>query len=137
MNNWIILLAALFLIAFEATYEGVKTRGKHLFSEIVELVYLTVITGVFLSWITAVPSIFDPDPAPFWKVIGGYILLRIGIFDMIWNISAGQSISYIGITKLSDKFYQKLKTLWGMSPIWMIRGIAFVISLAWLLNYKQ
>jgi len=130
--NWTILIA-LFLIVFEAVYEGLVVRGKSLASEVVELVYRAVLTLVLFAWVTGAKSIINID-IQFIRIIVGYVFLRFSIFDVIWNLAAGQPINFIGSTKLFDKFLQKIRNLWGMNSIWFVRFIAVFWGVAWLLG---
>jgi len=130
--NWSILIA-LFLIVFEAVYEGLAIRGKHLASEVVELVYRAVLILVLFAWVTGIKSIINID-VQFIRIIVGYVFLRFSIFDVIWNFAAGQPINFVGSTKLFDKFLQVIRNLWGMNPIWFVRFIAGFWGVAWLLG---
>jgi len=130
--NWTILIA-LFLIVFEAVYEGLVVRGKSLASEVVELVYRAVLTLVLFAWVTGAKSIINID-IQFIRIIVGYVFLRFSIFDVIWNFAAGQPINFVGSTKLFDKFLQEIRNLWGMNSIWFVRFIAGFWGVAWLLG---
>jgi hypothetical protein len=132
------LVLVIFLILFEATYEALKTKGKDIASEFVEFIYLAVTITICFAWINEIPFPFSITSAAFWKVIGGFVLLRFGIFDLIFNIVCGVNIFYIGKRKFYDKVLQWLINK-GVQPnlIWFARFICVCISLAWLLNYKQ
>jgi len=130
--NWIILIA-LFLIVFEAVYEGLLIRGKHIASELIELVYRAVLTLVLFAWVTGTKSIINTD-VQFIRIIVGYVFLRFSIFDPIWNLAAGQPINFVGSTKLFDKFLQEIRNLWGINSIWFVRFIAGFWGVAWLLG---
>jgi len=123
------LLLALFLIVFEAVFEGLKTAGHHVASEIVEAVYLSVITFGLFAWINSVTAF---DYKPIVRLLIGYILLRFALFDIIWNISAGVEWYYYGVTKLYDKIMSALGS-WG----WMVKGIAGVWGISWLLGWEN
>ena len=131
--NWSILILSLFLIILEAVYEGLKVKGKHIASGVIEFIYLTIITLIAFAWISGHRAPFEYQEITFWKIIGGYLLLRFALFDIVWNISAGQKIYYIGRTKLYDKFFKTVP----ISFIWFIRIICIPLALAWLLNYRQ
>jgi hypothetical protein len=123
------LLLALFLIIFEAVYEGIKTAGYHVASEIVEFVYLAGITFGLFAWINSVKAF---DYKPLVKILIGYVLLRFAIFDIIWNISAGREWYYYGVTKFYDKIMMALGS-WG----WMVKAIAGVWGISWLLGWQD
>jgi hypothetical protein len=123
-----IFTLAIFLIYFEAVYEGLKTRGKHIASEFVELTYLIIITASVLMWASGIRFIFASDHL-LWKTFAGYLLLRFAIFDTIWNISAGQKWNYIGNTKLYDKFLAKTGS-WG----WFVKIVSLIVGLTFLIK---
>jgi hypothetical protein len=132
------LLLAIFLILFEATYEGLKTRGKHIASEMVEFLYLGGITLICFAWITGINYPFEINSAPYWKIIAGYVLLRFALFDLLFNIMCGVDIFYIGRRKFYDKVLQWLIDKGVQANlIWFARFICLCVALAWLLNYKQ
>ena len=134
-----ILLTAILLILLEGIYEGLKTRGKHIASASVEFVFLALVTTLALAFISGRVTPFDYPDIPFWKIMFGYLFLRIGLFDLVWNLSAGKGIYYIGKTKLYDKFWGWLidRGKIAMILILFLRFIFVCISIAWLLNYGQ
>jgi hypothetical protein len=132
------LLLVIFLILFEATYEALKVRGKHIASELIEFLYLSGITLICFAWVNGVLFPFEINSASYWKIIAGFVLLRFAIFDLLFNIICGVNIFYIGKTKLYDNILHWIIEK-GVQPnlIWFARFICLCISLAWLLNYKQ
>ena len=134
-----ILLTAILLILLEGIYEGLKTRGKHIASASVEFVFLALVTTLALAFISGRVTPFDYLDIPFWKIMLGYLFLRIGLFDLVWNLSAGKGIYYIGKTKLYDKFWGWLidRGKIAMILILFLRFIFVCISVVWLLNYGQ
>lgn len=123
------LLLALFLIIFEAVFEGLKIADYHIASEIVEAIFLCGITFGLFAWINNVKAF---SYQPIVKILIGYVLLRFGIFDVIWNIAAGQDWNYYGITKLYDKIMTALGS-WG----WMMKAIAAFWGVAWLMGWEN
>lgn len=123
------LILALFLIIVEAVFEGLKISGHHIASELVEMVYLAVVTFGLFAWINSVKSF---EYKPILKILIGYILLRFALFDLIWNISAGQEWNYYGITKLYDIFMAKLGG-WG----WFLKIISGIWGVAWLMGWQD
>lgn len=125
------LLLALFLIIFEAVFEGLKTSGFHITSEVVELVYLVVVTLVSFGWLNKVSYLHEePRTESFFKVIIGYVLVRFALFDMIWNISAGQDLFYYGTTKLYDKIMTQLGAF-----TFILKFTALIWGVAWLTKW--
>ena len=132
-------MTAIVLILLEGIYEGLKTRGKHIASASVEFVFLALVTSLALAFISGRVTPFDYPDIPFWKIILGYLFLRIGLFDLVWNLSAGQDIDYMGNTKLYDIvlswFIVKAKIATVL--VLFVKGMFTVISIPILLNYKQ
>lgn len=124
------LLLALFLIIFEAVFEGLKTQGFHVASELVELVYLAVVTLVCFAWINRTPWFTLIPMQSFIKLLIGYFLLRLALFDIIWNVAAGQDLLYYGTTKLYDRFMGSLGAF-----AFIIKFTAFVWGIAWLTKW--
>jgi len=137
--SWILPLLSFALVALEATYEGLKLRGRHIASEFVELSFLSLVIPMSLLFAAGTQFPLETNPASTLKVLGGYLLLRIGIFDLIHNLSAGLHPNYIGNTKSFDKWFKKIieKFKIHFSLVWFTRAILVFISLAWLFNYKQ
>ena len=126
------LILALFLIVFEACSEGLHTGGHYLASEIVEVVYLSGITLIAFAWMNRTPWFTILPLMSFWKVLIGYLLLRFALFDIIWNISAGQDLFFYGTTKLYDRVMTELGS-WG----WFLKFIALIWGIAWLTNINN
>lgn len=129
------LLIALFLIVFEASYEGFKLRKWHITSEIIEFIYLIFITFVIFGWYNGyfVEMPTNPD---FWFVLVGYILFRYAIFDFIFNLASGNSLFYIGNTKLFDKLLGKLSEKTAGWFVVISKLIAFGIGLSWICGWR-
>jgi uncharacterized membrane protein len=131
--NTSLLLLALFLIVFEAVYEGLKSRGKHIFSEMIEFVYRGVIVIGLFAFALGYQFPFYVVPVSLIKMVAAYILMRFGIFDVIWNISAGKEWNYIGLTKLYDRTLQKIPG----SVLYPVKFICLVVGIVWFLNVGQ
>jgi hypothetical protein len=126
------LLLAIFLIVFEAVFEGLKTGGHHIASEMVEAVYLSGVTFGLFAWLNwkQVNSFFDRQSIV--RVLIGYVLLRFALFDLVWNISADQDLLYYGITKAYDIFMSKLGG-W----CWFLKIVAGIWGVAWLMGWQD
>lgn len=143
MKRLLYLGIALFLIVFEAVPEGLALAGHKTIAGMIEFIFLAGITfftfGYFTGQYLLNRTIYwDHNRVvmktqwrayKFWYIIAGYILLRLALFDIIHNISAGLPILYIGTTKLFDIFIVKLAS-WG----WFMRFIGGIIGLTWLLK---
>ncbi len=126
------LLLAFLLIAFEAVYEGLKTAGLHVASEMVEAVYLAGVTLMAIGWLNQKYIFKNVSADRFMFIVIGFFLLRFALFDSVWNIAAGQRWDYYGITKAYDRFMTTLGS-WG----WMLKGIAGLWGIAWLMDWRK
>jgi hypothetical protein len=137
MKRWIPLLAALFLIVFEAVPEGLALRGYHTIAGIIEFIYLAVITFSIYAWITGEIKIPWKHTAPFLYILLGYVLLRFALFDIIHNMSAGIPIFFIGTTKWYDQIWQWFFS-WTHFPavhfLWLTKLIAMLIGGTFLMK---
>jgi hypothetical protein len=125
------ILLALFLIIFEAVFEGLKIQGFYLASEIVELIYRVGVSLMAFAWLERNTIRYNYNILPsFLKLVVGYFLLRFALFDLIWNLSAGQHWDYYGTTKIYDKIMATLGG-WG----WFMKGCAGVWGLAWVTKW--
>lgn len=124
------LLLAIFLIVFEAVYEGLATGGNHITSELAEFVYLFGVSLMAFGWLNYRNFITAPKLNSFIKILIGYLLLRFALFDVIWNISAGQDLFFYGTTKLYDRIMAELGSF-GL----MLKCIALVWGIAWLTRW--
>jgi hypothetical protein len=129
-----LFIAALILIVVKAVYDGLKTRGLHIVSEIIEFFYLAFVTIVFFAFLLAYHNPVNVPDVLLWKALIGFILLRFAIFDIIWNLSAGKSIFYIGTTKCYDKTLQWLVDRIGIGSLFFIRFVCLCISIGLLFN---
>lgn len=99
-----LLLIALFLIILEAVPEALALKGHKTIAGAIEFVYRAFVTLVVYMWAMGVGHLNYGHN--FYYAIGGYLLLRFAIFDILYNLVAGLPITYIGTTKLSDKFWK-------------------------------
>lgn len=131
-----ILLAAIFLIVFEAIPEALALRGHKTAAGILEGFYRAVITTIVFAWLMGL--CFSHYGYSVYYTIGGYLLLRFALFDIIYNLTAGLPIFYIGCTKLSDKLWQKFFN-WTHFPVGaffgMLKFICTAIGVVWLLKH--
>jgi len=130
-----ILLLALFLILFESVPEALALKGHKTIAGTIEFIYRVVVTLILFAWITGVQ--WHIYLGNYYFIIGGYLLLRFAIFDIIYNLIAGLSLTFIGTTKLSDKLWQKFFALTHF-PVGlffgMLKFICFLIGLTWLIS---
>lgn len=119
------LLLAIFLL-LEAVFEGLRTGGHLLAAEIMEAGWLAAVTYGLYSFING----HGFNYKPILKAIIGYVLLRFALFDLIWNLSAGQDWNFYGTTKLYDTV---MNSLGGFG--WFLKFCSFVWGIAWLTKW--
>lgn len=129
------LLTALFLIIFEAVPEALSDKGKKTTSGVLEFIYLAAVTLAVFAVVNGY-SLPRKDINPYY-IIGGYVLLRFALFDLIYNFVRRNELFYIGKTKLSDKvwnwFFKKTRIPAGhFLP--MLKFICLLISVTWLVG---
>lgn len=134
MKKLTYLLIALFLIVFESVPEGLALNGHKMLAGMLEAVMLTGITVVIYAFFAG----FRYTHASIHTVVeylfllAGYFLLRFGIFDIIFNISAGQEVFFRGTTKLYDILMSRLGT-WG----WFIQACCVLPGIAFLMEWRH
>ena len=131
------LLIALFLIIFEAVPEGLADRGKKALAGILEFIYLIAITFATFAIFNGI-ILYSPDTC-LWRVLVGYALLRFAIFDFVYNLTRGNSLLFIGSSKLFDKAQNRLILRFSISLtlIVFVRFIAFLWGFAWLMGWEN
>jgi hypothetical protein len=130
-----LLFTAIFLIIFEAVPEALALKGHKAIAGIIEGIYLAVVTISIGAWLMGYSiGMYGND----WRfILGGYLLMRFAIFDVVYNLIAGLPIAYIGTTKLSDKFWQWFfnTTKFPVGLFFgMLKFICFLIGLTWLIT---
>lgn len=132
-----ILLTALIIILFEAIAEGLVKRHSEAISAIIfkGRMQVLILAILFLTWLAIAVRIDSYYPVI--KLIVGYILFRYALFDVLFNVSAGLGINYIGKTKPYDKVLSWIRDMWGMGTIWFTKAIALFWAISWLIGYKQ
>lgn len=129
------LFLAIFLL-LKAVYEGLRISHPGI-SQVVEVIMwvglAVCVMNTHNDWFNLRRQVFYRS---FWKTMIGLLLFWYAFFDVIWNISAGQSLNYIGVTKFWDtKILHNIYEMWGMSPIWFTRAIAALWAVAWLTKW--
>jgi len=125
----ILLAIILFLTILEAVHEGLASRYRNTGKPaswvpgVIEAIKLVGIAAMvpFLLWYTGYDEYLKPHSMwKFWQVflpqyILGFVFIRYAIFDIFYNICAGNRWSYIGNTKLIDRLIRKItaKVPWG------------------------
>ena len=132
------LLLALLLIVPKAVIDGLQLRGHKTIAGVIEFIYLAYTTLISLAWLYGMcPT--DPLKDYFWVTLVGFVLLRYGIFSIIFNLVAGLKLSYIGNTKVFDiigsYFVDRLKV--SDSLILFSKAIATLWGISWLLGWRN
>ena len=129
-----ILLTAIFLIVFESVPDALALKNKTI-AGLVLFVYRAVVTLIIFAWMTGI--VYGLNLHSYVYIIAGYVLMRFAIFDFIYNLTAGLKLTYIGKTKLSDKFWQwffKVTRFPVGLFFGMLKFICFLIGLTWLIS---
>ena len=132
------LLLALLLIVPKAVIDGLQLRGHKTLAGVIEFIYLTYTTLIALAWLY---GMCPPDPLKdyLWVTLVGFVLLRYGIFSIIFNLVAGLKLAYIGNTKVFDiigsYLIDRLKV--SESLILFSKAIATLWGITWLLGWRN
>lgn len=127
-----ILIYAIAIILIEAVTEGLLKRLNSPINEIIFDAWIQWVIALmfFGSWfIWAIH--FDGYYVPIWKIIMGFVFVRFLIFDVIYNLSAGNKWYYYGTRKWYDRTMYKLGEFG-----WMLKGISGIIGTIFLLGYE-
>ena len=132
------LLLAILLIVPKAVIDGLQLRGNKTLAGVIEFIYLAYTTLIALAWLYGMcPT--DPLKDYFWVTLVGFVLLRYGIFSIIFNLIVGLKLSYIGNTKVFDiigsYFVDRLKV--SDTLIIFSKAIATLWGIAWLLGWRN
>ena len=127
-----LLITALIVILIEAIVEGLLKRFDTGINEIIFDAWIQWVIALmfFGSWfIWAIH--FDGYYVPTWKIITGFVFVRFLIFDVAYNLSAGNKWYYYGTGKWYDRTMYKLGSFG-----WMLKGISGIIGTIFLLGYE-
>jgi hypothetical protein len=131
-----LLLASILLILLEAISEGLADRGKKTIAGIMEFFYRAMVTFVVFAWLINF-DIFYVKYENLFYIIGGYLLLRFAIFDIVYNLVRGLPFFFIGTTKVFDKTWQWFFKVTGF-PVnhffAMTKFLLLLIAITWLLK---
>lgn len=129
------ILFALFIIVFEAVPEALRDIGKKTFAGSFEFFYRIYVPAMTFLWMTEVSAFFHSREQSIWVLLIGYVLLRYGLFNIIYNAVRGDvPLFYIGTTKRFDKFLRSLKI--HPSLLAFSQAIAALWGLAWLAGWR-
>ena len=94
----IISLSLLALAVFDAVGDAFRFRGWNIPHHVMESIHVA-------GWV-AIWALFGPDFLPVFVYL--YILGRIVLFDIVFNLVGGLPIGYIGKTSIYDLFVTAL-----------------------------
>lgn len=126
-----ILFWAILFIEFEAIGEGLIKRKDPVWSEFVFEEWFQDVTAIllFLIWLVLIGLPFESYYVPVWKIIAGFVFVRFMIFDISYNLTAGNKWNYYGTKKKYDLFMIKLGGFgWFLKIIFGIMGICFLLG---------
>jgi len=108
------------LILLDASGDAFRSRGWQIAHHIMEAVHEAIWLGL-LAYFTKS-----------YNIIPIYILCRIAIFDVLYNVIAGNKLNYVGISSV----YGIVMTWFAMKIreqgflIWVVRALALI---AWVI----
>lgn len=130
-----ILLTALFLIFFKASFDGLAIRGHKTLAGVINAIYTAIISLIVFAWVMGI--VLFGYGYSFAFIIAGFLLLRFALFDVILNLCAGMPIFYIGKTKLWDKAWKKFFKWTNFPPdhfLGMTKILCAILGVTWLLT---
>jgi hypothetical protein len=102
-----------------------------------EFVYKALITlAVFILVNTGLPDSNLLNGNLIYVLIG-YLFLRYALFDAIYNLTRNLGITYVGTTKLFDKFQSWLIDKWSYKIIFTAKLISLFWGVAWLMDWQD
>jgi hypothetical protein len=127
------LFLAIFLIFFEVFPEALADSGRKTFAGVLEFIYRACIAIALFGVVSGFQwNLGTMDY--FWYHLGGYVLLRYALLDIIYNIINGLKIGYVGKTKLWDRVYGKITAKVPIHLIIFLKVLLAWISIVWLLK---
>ena len=123
-NSIIVLSSYLAAIVLDAASDATRDNSKKTISHILE--------GLMIAVFLSTPFTFNADVSQIGWYIAPYLLLRVGLFDPIYNKLRKLSICYRGKTSLWDKFVNLFKP-----PCWaelVVRVVALATGTVMILQ---
>jgi len=124
--KWIILLFIFIAVLFDALSDVNRDKNKKTAMHIYEALTLLFLmfAGSFAGILAGSLSIGKGLLQILLTFVGLYLIQRLMFFDIIYNISRGLHIGYIGNTAWTDKQLRKIKMspgywLWARFILWL------------------
>jgi len=142
MGETMILIVSILLILLKAISDGMLLRKyrsefwMNNYKAISSLLMSALLAILILLSFACLSGISFKYGDNYWFIIGGFLLMKFALFDVVLNWVAGLPINYIGKTKFWDKFWQWFfkKTRFPIGMFFgMLKLICFFIGLTWLL----
>ena len=124
------MLIILCLTALEAIYEGLYDKGIKALSGVIELIYKVILYASLILMIQNINLFNSINKPGILEMVIGFLFVRFALFDMIYNITRGNPLFYLGTTKLYDRILSKTGS-WG----WFVKGCCLIVSFFLLFNY--
>jgi len=137
-----ILITAISLILLKAISDGMLLRkyrsefwlsNYKAISSLLMSLLLAITILLSFACLTGISFRYGDN---YWFAIGGFLLMKFALFDIVHNWIAGLPINYIGKTKFWDRawqwFFKKTRFPVGLF-FGMVKLICFLIALTWLL----
>lgn len=127
------LYLAIFLIFFEVFPEALADSGRKTFAGVLEFIYRACIAIALFGVVAGFQwNLGTMDY--FWYHLGGYVVLRFCLLDLIYNRINLLPWGYIGNTKFWDRVYGRLMAKVPIHFILFTKAILAWISIVWLLK---
>ena len=117
-----ILLYFILIILLDAVGDGLNDSRRKTAGHLLQALSLL---GLLIS-----PFIIREDIRWAWYIID-YAFLRIALFDMIYNLTRGLPIGYIGTTSIWDKFMQWISPgyfQWIARVLFLLTAVAICVN---------
>jgi|WetSurSiteA1Bulk_404760.scaffolds.fasta_scaffold12661_2 hypothetical protein len=126
-----ILLYAILIILLEAIAEGLLK--KHHLAEFIFKWWMQdiIAIGLFCIWFFTIALPFNGYYVPILKLVIGFVFVRFMIFDLVYNLSAGNKWNYYGKRKWYDRQMNKLGS-WG----WFMKGVLGIVGVCFLMGWE-
>jgi hypothetical protein len=122
------------MIVGEAAYEGLADREYRGIAGLIEFVHRAIETLLILAYIGGI-YFFSIETKPFLEVVVGFLFVRYALFDVVYNLTVGKEIFYIGFTKWYDKAWRWFFG-WSHFPEHFLAITKFILlcwGIAWLI----
>jgi len=121
MNHWILFAIIVFIIFIDSLGDALRDLKKKKISHLLEILLLCLMA--FLGFLMA------HERYPIIWVASSYILARIALFSVFYNIIRRQPLTYLGNTDIVDVLLNKFLN-WTKFPRHFLLSMNFLCILA-------